>query len=99
MLPLPKRAGLPGWFLEVGRKKPVQLDEELHDVIEDVQLEFSKETGERPPGKEDVIEAGLLQSEPDEIVGELFQKKRAKKKKEKRRREKQGSEFDQLFGL
>lgn len=84
----------------MGKKKPVQLDEELHDVIEDVQLEFSKETGEKPPGKEDVIAAGLVQSEPDELVGELFQEKRKKKREKERRRKEQGrSQFDELFSL
>jgi len=78
-------------------KKPVQLNEEFHDVIEDVQTEFMKETGKKP-SKEEVIGAGLTSSEPDDVLAELFEsKKRSRRKRKKRKKGK--SAFDKYFSL
>lgn len=76
-------------------KKTVQLDEVLHQEIENLQKEFMKETGEKPPSKEKVIEAGIKNSHENEILETVFQEK----KKEKRTRDGAGSKFDDLFTL
>lgn len=51
-----------GWRCSVipGKKITVQLDEILHEEIEDLQVKGIKETGEKP-SKEEVIAAGLFE--------------------------------------
>jgi hypothetical protein len=80
-------------------KKPVQLEEEFHEIIEDVQTEFMKETGKKP-SKEEVLGAGLTSSEPDDVLGELFEKKKNERARRSGKKRKKGkSAFDEYFSL
>lgn len=62
-------------------KKPVQLEEVIHDEIENIQNEWTKQTGEDPPGKEKIIEKSIENTHPDQVLSDLFKEKKRKKEK------------------
>lgn len=78
-------------------KKTVNLDELLHQEIENIQRQWVKKTGENPPSKEEVIQAGIEKTHDEEILEGLFQKKKQDKKKKEE--DGMGSRFDDLFSI